>query len=60
MTSTIGARHSGHLPTPWSNSLAHFEQVHICPHLTVRARKIYVKNELLFIVLITADENAGK
>jgi hypothetical protein len=33
ITSIIGARQSGHFPTPWSNSLAHFEQVHICPHL---------------------------
>jgi len=32
-TSTIGARHKGHLPPPRINSLAHFEQVHMCPHL---------------------------
>lgn len=33
MTSTIGARHNGHLPPPRTNSLAHFEQVHMWPHL---------------------------
>lgn len=32
-TSTIGARHKGHLPPPRINSLAHFEHVHMCPHL---------------------------
>ena len=39
ITSIIGARQSGHFPTPWSNSLAHFEQVHICPHLRVSSRQ---------------------
>lgn len=33
ITSTIGARHNGHLPPPRTNSFAHFEQVHMCPHL---------------------------
>lgn len=32
-TSTIGARHKGHLPPLRTNSLAHFEHVHMCPHL---------------------------
>lgn len=33
ITSTIGARHNGHFPPPRTNSFAHFEQVHMCPHL---------------------------
>jgi hypothetical protein len=32
-TSTIGARQSGHLPPVCTSSFAHFEQVHMCPHL---------------------------
>jgi hypothetical protein len=32
-TSTIGARQSGHLPPVRTSSFAHFEQVHMCPHL---------------------------
>uniref|UniRef100_A0A0D3FC94 Uncharacterized protein n=1 Tax=Oryza barthii TaxID=65489 RepID=A0A0D3FC94_9ORYZ len=32
-TSAIGARHSGHLPPLRISSFAHFEQVHMCPHL---------------------------
>lgn len=36
ITSTIGARHNGHFPPPRTNSFAHFEQVHMCPHLYKR------------------------
>jgi len=32
-TSTMGARQSGHLPPLRASSFAHFEQVHMCPHL---------------------------
>jgi hypothetical protein len=32
-TSTMGARQSGHLPPLRTSSFAHFEQVHMCPHL---------------------------
>jgi hypothetical protein len=43
-TSTIGARHNGHLPPPRINSLAHFEHVHMCPHL--REIDIWRKKQL--------------
>jgi hypothetical protein len=43
-TSTIGARHKGHLPPPRINSLAHFEHVHMCPHL--REIDIWRKKQL--------------
>lgn len=39
ITSTIGARQSGHFPPPRTNSFAHFEQVHMCPHLHPETKK---------------------
>ena len=38
ITSIMGARHSGHFPPPRTNSFAHFEHVHMCPHLIVNTQ----------------------
>uniref|UniRef100_A0A0E0NN18 Uncharacterized protein n=1 Tax=Oryza rufipogon TaxID=4529 RepID=A0A0E0NN18_ORYRU len=40
-TSAIGARHSGHLPPLRISSFAHFEQVHMCPHLSPSPNGFY-------------------
>ena len=43
----MGAQHIGHFPRASTNSLAHFEHVHMCPHLQVgNERKYKVKVKL--------------
>lgn len=44
ITSTMGARHKGHLPSPRTNSFAHFEHAHMCPHLKTELVYINIQN----------------
>lgn len=62
MTSTTGARHIGHFPPTWTSSLAHFEHVHMCPHLYSNESMLPSQHiqQMPFLTLSQLEASFGK